>query len=80
MGSTDSPFSGAVYDPETLSMLTAVFNDAWKELVADGSVQIDPDVARQWLATRIMCAAARGERDPARLKAMVLGTLPPPSA
>ena len=80
MGSTDSPFSGDVYDPETLSMLTAVFNDAGGELIADGGLQIDQDVARHWLAARIMCAAAHGERDPAKLKAMVLGTLTPPSA
>ena len=34
---------------------------------------IDPDVARHWLAMRIMCAASQGERDAAKLKAMALG-------
>jgi len=68
------PFADGVYDPETLALLTAVFNGAWADLVAEGYVDnTGPDVARHWLATRIMCAASQGVRDPEKLKAIALG-------
>ena len=75
-----SPFADGVYDPETLALLTAVFNGAWADLVAEGYVDdTGPDVARRWLATRIMCDAAQGVSDPEKLKALALekGNLKP---
>ena len=67
------PFDDGVYDPETLALLTAVFNTAWADLVAEGYADTGPEVARRWLATRIMCAASQGVRDPEKLKAIALG-------
>ena len=63
------PFTGASYDPETLALLTAAFNEAWHELQAKEGLRSDAILARNLLASRIMLAANQGERDPAKLKA-----------
>jgi hypothetical protein len=68
----ENTFPDAHFDPETLALLVAVFNEAWAEMVEEGYVA-NPGYARHWAASRIMVAAARGERDPARLKAIALG-------
>ena len=73
MGSTDNPFTEGVYDPEMLALLTAVFNEAWADLVAEGYVNAGPEVARRWLATRIRCAVSQGVLDPEKLRAIALG-------
>ena len=72
---TSQPFSDAHFDPETLALLTAVFNEAWAEMVAEGHVDTNPGFARQWVANRIMIAASQGERDPAKLKGIALGAV-----
>lgn len=72
---TSQPFSDAHFHPETLALLTAVFNEAWAEMVAEGHVDANPGFARQWVATRIMIAASQGERDPAKLKGIALGAV-----
>ena len=72
---TGRPFSDAHFDPETLALLTAVFDEAWAEMVAEGHVDANPGFARQWVASRIMTAASKGERDPAKLKGIALGAV-----
>jgi hypothetical protein len=68
------PFSSASYDPETLAILTSVFDDAWEEMQCM-NITSNVNVLRNLLAARIMVAAADGERDREVLKAAVLGDL-----
>ena len=66
-------FPAASYDPETLDMLIRVFDEAW---VATQSKLVnrpfDANAIRSALAKRIIVAADKGERDPARLKLIAL--------
>ena len=60
----------AVYDPETVSMLTSVLERA---------VEAIPHSQRECedrLASSILAAAGRGERDPIKLYAIALGVGP----
>ena len=69
-------FPASSYDPETLNVLTRVFDDAW--IAVQGMVGRTPltaDGLRSVLAKRIMAAAARGERDPKRLKLIAVGAI-----
>jgi hypothetical protein len=59
---------GAFYDPETVSVLTTVLDDAWQSLLPAQRARM----TKANLATRILKAAANGERDPARLRALAL--------
>ena len=59
----------AAYDPETISMLTTVLERA----VAALPHQDRTEERRTRLATSILSAAARGERDPLLLFATALG-------
>jgi hypothetical protein len=62
-------FSSSSYDPETLGVLSRVFDEAWKDIRAMvGPMPLDPDGLRSALAMRILAAAESGERDK-RLKA-----------
>ena len=68
--------ASASYDPETLGLLTSVFDEAW--LAIEGMLgprPLDPNSLRSQLAKRIMAAAATGERDPRRLKLIALGAV-----
>jgi hypothetical protein len=61
------------FDPETITLLTAALEEAWS---------IIPERQRRglpqsMLAERILRTAARGERDPARLRASALVGLVP---
>lgn len=67
------PFSqfSAFYNPETLALLTGVFDDAWPEFHA--SFRWDNEtVARELLAARIIQAYGEGQRAPSALKAAAL--------
>jgi hypothetical protein len=61
------------YDPETLSVLLRVYDEAWVEILGIlGAKPVDAAALRSDLATRIMAAANSGERDPKRLKLIAL--------
>ena len=60
------------YDPETLSMLSTVL----ERVVAALPHRDRTDERKARLASSILGAAARGERDPIRLYAMALGSGP----
>ena len=61
------------FDPETLSLLSRVFDEAWIETqVMLGNKPLNATAVRSALAKRIMAAAKGGERDPARLKLTAL--------
>jgi|tagenome__1003787_1003787.scaffolds.fasta_scaffold18046916_1 hypothetical protein len=73
------------YDPETISMLSSVFE---RTIAALPSEQRTTE-AKERLASTILSAAARGERDPIQLYAVALaigpwepsiGGVPPTSA
>jgi hypothetical protein len=69
-------FPASSYDPETLGVLSLVFDEAWKDVQAMlGRTPLDPNDLRSDLAARILAAAAKGERDPRRLKLIALGAL-----
>ena len=56
------------FDPETVTILRSVLDAAWSSL----SEQQKAEVSQSLLAERILKTAARGERDPVRLKATAL--------
>ena len=56
--------TSAYYDAETIAVMKAVLEDSWASLQPDqqrASLKTD-------LAQRILAAAAKGERDPTRLR------------
>jgi hypothetical protein len=55
------------FDPETISILRGVLDDAWSRLPPDQT-----NVTRSLLAERILKAARDGERDPVRLRAYAI--------
>jgi hypothetical protein len=58
-------------DPETIHLLAAAFDNAWKSVTARGDQFADPLKAahsREVLAKRIIELAQRGERDSIRLR------------
>jgi hypothetical protein len=65
---------GTVYDPETVQLLKSVLDDAWANLLPDQQATI----SRTFLAERLLRAAARGERDPVRLRNHALFVVPLP--
>ena len=62
----------AAYDPETISMLSSVLERA----VAALSHSQRTDECEDRLASSILAAAGRGERDPIKLYAIALGVGP----
>ena len=64
---------GTVYDPETVELLKSVLEDAWACLLPEQK----NSVSKTLLAERLLRAAARGERDPERLRARALFTATP---
>jgi hypothetical protein len=66
-------FPATSFDPDTLSLLSRVFNEAWMETqIILGTKPLDPTSIRSLIAKRIMAAANGGERDPKRLKLIAL--------
>jgi hypothetical protein len=57
-----------VFDPETIRILTAVFEDAWRALDGTGDAGPLDDAKRDELANLIIRMAQYGERDPSRLR------------
>ena len=58
----------AAFDPETIALLKAALDAAWSSL----SDQQRAQVPQSLLAERILRSAARGERDPVRLRTSAL--------
>jgi hypothetical protein len=56
------------FDPETLSLLRQTLDDAWESLTPMQRAM----TSRTLLAERILKSAAKGERDPERLRDEVL--------
>jgi hypothetical protein len=61
----------AVFDPETITVLRDTLESAWEHLTPDQR----SSVSKTALAERMLTAAARGERDPVRLREHALSTL-----
>ena len=60
----------STYDPETISLLRTVLEDAWS-LLPIGS---QSEVTKSEMAQRLLKQAADGVRDPVKLQASALGT------
>jgi hypothetical protein len=62
------------FDPSTIEILSAALDEAWRQVQADKTYQLDGNAegARDALAKHIVNMAAQGVRDPERL---VLGAL-----
>ena len=59
------------FDPETIHLLAAAFENAWRSLTARGDRLADPlkvTHSREVLAKHIIELAQRGERDPIHLR------------
>ncbi len=56
-------FPGASFDPQTLVVLEAAFDEAWLTLKSIGNTTVKPDE----LARSVLRLAMDGERDPVRL-------------
>jgi len=57
-----------MYDPETITIMKGVLEDAWSQI----SVEEQRRITKTDVATRILNAAANGERDPALLRERAL--------
>jgi hypothetical protein len=55
------------FDPETLRILCAALDDAWRHLEAGTHLNGSADAARAVLAQHIIAMARQGERDRRRL-------------
>jgi hypothetical protein len=61
----------ATFDPESVRVLAAALDDAWRSLQKSGAYfksRGHADATRERLAIRIIEMAKLGERDPARLR------------
>jgi hypothetical protein len=56
-------FHSSLFDPQTLVVLEAAFDEAWLTLKAVGNSMVRPDE----LARSVLRLAMEGERDPVRL-------------
>ena len=66
-------FGNASFDPQTLVVLEAAFDEAWLTLKAVGNNTVKPDE----LARCVLRLAMEGERDPVRLHdEALLGLIP----
>jgi hypothetical protein len=61
-------FSSQGYDPETLAILEAAFDEAWALL----KINSDDSVTREALARYLLVLASGGERDRVRLRNQAL--------
>ncbi len=69
-------FYGGSFDPQTLIVLEAAFDEAWLTLKAIGNRTVKPDE----LARYVLRLAMDGERDPVRLHDDALTGLLPAAA
>jgi hypothetical protein len=60
---SDSLFKDAPFEPEVIAVLNEAFDKACKALHDTGQ----PDIIKEILASRIIAAARKGGRDPAKL-------------
>jgi len=58
----------SAFDPETIRVLTAAFEDAWRAVDRTANVGPDADAARDKLARLIIASAEGGERNPVKLR------------
>ena len=63
------------FNPETLALLEGVLNETWAALQSKRNT-FDEVETRTALADLIVKFAQQGERDPQKLKALVLAALP----
>ena len=63
------------FNPERLALLETALNETWIALQSSGS-SFDETKTRAAIADLLVKFAAQGERDPQRLKALVLAALP----
>ena len=56
-------FHNSAFDPQTLVLLEAVFDEAWLTLISVGNKTVKPDE----LARAVLRLAMEGERNPIRL-------------
>jgi hypothetical protein len=64
------------FDPETIRVLNAAFEDAWQSLAEGGTDLGSPtDATRDTLAQGIVAAASLGERDQWKLRNAALAYL-----
>ena len=71
-----SPFRQRYHsvDFETLALLESTLNETWKAVRSNGT--FDATTTRAAIADLTMQFAQEGQRDPQRLKALVLAALP----
>ena len=69
-------FHNSSFDPQTLVLLEAAFDEAWLTLKAIGNTTVKPDE----LARSVLRLAMEGERDPERLHDEALEGLLPATA
>jgi hypothetical protein len=69
-----SPSRHHSVDPETLVLLEITLNETWKAVRSNGT--FDAVSTRTAIADLTMQFAQQGQRDPQRLKALVLAALP----
>jgi hypothetical protein len=60
--------SDTAFDPETIRILTAAFEDAWQTLGGRNSIGPGKQAKREELARIIIGMGQAGERDPAKLR------------
>ena len=67
-----------VFNPEEVSILTTVFDEAWKTVQGEAGVSAlngEAQAMRESIARRIIALALLGERDPSRLRQEALRDL-----
>ena len=67
-----------VFNPEEVSILTAVFDEAWKTVQGGAGASAlngEAQAMREGIARRIIALALLGERDPGRLREEALRDL-----
>jgi hypothetical protein len=69
-------FGNGAFDPQTLVLLEATFDEAWLTLKSVGNKTVKPDE----LARAVLRLAMEGERDPIRLHDEALEGLLPAAA
>jgi hypothetical protein len=69
-------FHNSSFDPQTLALLEAAFDEAWLTLKSIGNTTVRPDE----LARSVLRVAVEGERDPIRLHDEALKGLLPATA
>jgi hypothetical protein len=67
--------SDTAFDPETIWILTAAFEDAWQTLGGRNSIGTGTRAKREELARIIIGMGQAGERDPAKLRDRALAVM-----